>query len=152
MKNVPGIENCRDMEKAGPQLSLLHEKEGTLSGKKKKKKGIIKKKSNVRARAGFKADKEVRVILWAMVHPFLLKRAAEEKKVAELRKEVEAGISRRILEQTKALSDFIEKHCSSALNKLYKEKSSMTIVNDGSIDGPNISRRDLKKRFTLITV
>ena len=151
IKHIPEVEDHGDIEKSELKPSFPNVKDGISSGKKKKK-GIIKRKSNIRAKAGFKADKEVRVILWTMIHPLLLKTAVEAKKVMELRKEVEAGIARRILEQTKALSDFIQKHCSSALNKLYKEKNSMTIVNDGSIDGPNISRKDLKKRFTLIIV
>lgn len=111
-------------------------------------KGASKTKSDPRSK--FSAKAKLRSFMWSFMFPFMLEKTVE-RSTEKLRNESSLLASKDVQEQTEVLIRYIEKHCGAALTKMYKDKASFIIVDDGSLDEP-IAQREWERRCNNVLV
>ena len=98
-----------------------------------------------------KVSKNIKLknFLWTLVYPSLVSSAVQKKVEARRNLSEKAGL-KRIKEQKDIVTQFIMRHCTSSLEKIYNEEKAFSIIIEDN--EKKVSSSEISRRFTLITV
>lgn len=142
-------------EDVGPKASCLKERRG-----RKQKKNNLDENADINAsvrrhvtfRGPVTAKMRLRKVLWTMVYPSLLKKEVDKKVFGQKKLAQEQFNSIQVQEYKNQVLEFIQKHCSSALNNLYNESKNLVLVMEEKGRIGLFGKKDMQRRFKIVAV